>query len=72
MNWTTVRHAFDYNGSWRDIYVFHTDLKLWQALLDFLREQRGYVLEYSRDGQSAELPTDVAEIFTTWKAASPL
>ena len=37
MEWERVESAFDWDGSWRDLYVLDASLDAWQRLLDFLK-----------------------------------
>src|ERR1700682_724912 len=60
--WDTVRNEFDFDGSWRDIYVFRTDMADWQRMLDAIRAA-GYTLVYFRDNQPTELPGDASQAF---------
>lgn len=60
--WDAVRDEFDFDGSWRDIYVLGIDMATWQRMLDGLRAA-GYDIAYFRDGQPAELPTDANQAF---------
>ena len=55
MNWKEVESAFDWDGSWRDVYVFDVSLNDWQCLLDTLRSSN-YTLRFQR-----ELPSGVEE-----------
>lgn len=60
--WETVRREFDFDGSWRDIYVFGTTITDWQRVLDALRSSE-YRLTYCLDDQSVEVPTNVVDAF---------
>ncbi|CAN5518693.1 hypothetical protein BH18ACI3_BH18ACI3_03320 [soil metagenome] len=62
MKWEDYRVEFEFDGSWRDIYVLNTTISHWQLLIDFLRSD---IYEYSCtiDGEKAELPSFAKEIF---------
>ncbi|WP_425618425.1 hypothetical protein NA78x_002130 [Anatilimnocola sp. NA78] len=60
--WETVAPEFAFDGSWRDIYVFDTDLQAWQRVLDRLR-QGDYEFVYRRSGNVSELPVTAADAF---------
>ncbi len=60
--WDAVRDEFDFDGSWRDVYVRETDLTSWQRMLDGLRAA-GYELTYFRDNQPTELPMEASQAF---------
>lgn len=71
MNWQDVEAEFEWDGSLRDLYVLETDRETWQKALDFLRTS-AYPLSYFVDGEGAELPAEVAAIFSRRSATSPL
>src|SRR2546430_276629 len=60
--WETVRNEFDFDGSWRDICVFRTDIADWQRMLNAIRSA-GYTIAYFRDDEPTELPVDVSQAF---------
>jgi hypothetical protein len=62
MRWQDYESEFEWDGSWRDIYVLNTSVADWQKLLDFLRTA-SYNLNFYIDGEDAVLPSDVAHIF---------
>jgi hypothetical protein len=37
--WEAHRGLFEWEGSWRDLYILDTQLRDWQRLLDYFREQ---------------------------------
>jgi hypothetical protein len=37
VNWDAQRHDFEWDGSWRDIYVFGTSTADWENVLDLIR-----------------------------------
>lgn len=57
-------------GSLQDIVVGDTDSADWQRVLDFLGVDP-LRLTYSIDGVPADLPTSIAEVFSTWQQAAP-
>ncbi len=62
MNWHEVKTEFEWDGSWRDIYVLDADLEAWQKLLDFLRSSQ-YQLLYTDEGEAVSLPETAAKVF---------
>jgi hypothetical protein len=60
--WEAVRTEFAFDGGWRDVYVFGTDMTAWQQMIDWLRAS-GYDLSYFRDGQPATLPALATDAF---------
>ena len=69
MNWQEVKTEFEWDGSWRDIYVLDTGLEAWQKLLDFLRSSR-YQVFYTDEGEAASLPETAAEVLQERGSAS--
>ena len=65
MNWQEYKTAFEWDGSWRDIYVLDTNINDWQQLLDFLRESSYIAIYHGLIGP--ELPTTIQEIFEIQK-----
>ncbi len=55
------KDAFEPDGMLRDIYVFDTDARDWQKVIDDLRAN-SYPLEFTAGGEPMPLP-DVARIF---------
>lgn len=51
------------DGSLRDLLILETTLDDWRALMDFVRSA-GYRTGFERDGEVAEMPSDVAALFT--------
>jgi len=62
LNWDTVREEFAFDGSWRDIYAFQTDIADWQCMLDAIRSA-GYKLVYFRNDQPTAIPAKAADTF---------
>jgi hypothetical protein len=62
LTWETVRGEFVFDGSWRDIVVFGTDLTDWQRMLDGIRSA-GYEFVYYRADEPTELPAKACDAF---------
>lgn len=62
MNWKQYQKEFEWDGSFRDIYIFGTSLDDWQKLLDFIRTGQ-YTFEYKVDNKPAGLPQQAALMF---------
>ena len=67
MNWQDYKTAFEWDGSWRDIYVLDTNINDWQRLLDFLRESSYVTIYHGLTGP--ELPETMQEIFEIQKTS---
>ena len=63
LQWEAVRTEFEFDGSWRDIYVLGTDLTDWQRMLDSLRASAFEVAYYAGHDEAVELPASAAEAF---------
>jgi hypothetical protein len=37
MDWNKYKKEFEWDGSWRDLYILNTDISHWQPLIDLLR-----------------------------------
>lgn len=61
MDWAEIKTAFDWDGSWRDLYVFDTDARDWRRLLEYVKE-RGYSLRFEQ-GVVQPLPSDPSGLF---------
>jgi hypothetical protein len=61
-SWDKVSEAFEFDGSWHEIYVCETDISGWQRMLDGLRSS-GFDLSYFRAGKDADLPTNAEDAF---------
>ena len=55
IDWKTCKQDFEWDGSWRDIYVFRTTLEDWRLLFGLIRSD--YRLESSADGVVQSLPS---------------
>ena len=62
MNWEQYQKEFEWDGSFRDIYIFETSLDDWQNLLDFISANR-YEFEYKINGDAVALPERADTIF---------
>ena len=60
--WEAVRKEFEFDGSWRDIYVFQTEMSDWQHMLNAVQQSK-YQVEYFCDGQLTEFSFDVVDAF---------
>jgi hypothetical protein len=70
IRWEICKQDFEWDGSWRDIYIFKTTLHDWQTLSDFLRTT--YELKYSIDGEQQAFPKLVNKAFAVRANASAL
>ena len=71
MNWQDYQLEFEFDGSWRDIYVLNTTIYDWQRLIDFLRSS-AYLLIYKVDYEETLLPQSVEQALKKRYGASPL
>ena len=60
--WEKVRKEFEFDGSWRDIYIFETTMSDWQRMLNAVRRVPHHV-EYFRGGQPTEFPVEAIDAF---------
>ncbi len=72
MNWQDVNQylqaAFE-DGELIDLYILDVNMEVWQSALNFLRLSH-FQLNYVVDTHEAELPTDVASIFSKGQEAN--
>jgi len=68
--WEACKHEFQWNGSWRDIYVFRTTLDDWRVLCAELKKT--YNLEFLVDGEARSFPEMVDEVFVLRNQANVL
>ena len=54
IDWKTCKQDFEWDGSWRDIYILNTNILEWQKFIDFLRSSK-YV--YQLNGEIGVLLT---------------
>lgn len=59
LEWEESKTAFDWDGSWRDLYVFDTSAEDWQRLVGFVKES-GQTYTLRRDGEICPLPAHVS------------
>jgi hypothetical protein len=71
MNWRNVKHLFEWDGAWLDIYVFDTNAEAWQQLMDALRTSP-YALTFRVDGETQPFPQHVSEVFAQREQANTL
>ena len=71
MKWEDYKVEFEFDGSWRDIYVLNTTISHWQLLIDFLHSD---IYEHSCTvgGDESELPSLAKEIFDAEHEFKPL
>jgi hypothetical protein len=71
VNWDRIAADFEPDGSLRDIYIHSTSLEDWQHVLDALR---GWMPPptFTLDGEPAELPEQVEQIFRHSPHQNPL
>ncbi len=62
LTWETARKEFEFDGSWKDIYVFQTTMSDWQHMLNTVRQSQ-YQVEYFRGGQPTQFPIDAIDAF---------
>ncbi|MBI3409427.1 MAG: hypothetical protein HY040_13885 [Planctomycetes bacterium] len=60
--WDAVQEEFAFDGSWRDICVFRTDISDWQRMLDAIRGA-DYTVVYFRNDEATQLPGDASRAF---------
>ena len=60
--WDVVRGEFAFDGGWRDIYVFGTDIADWQRMFNAIRAG-AYAFTYFKSGEATELPSDARLAF---------
>ena len=70
IQWETCKQDFIWDGSWRDIYIFKTNIHDWQTISDFLRTS--YELKYSIDGDVKPFPKSASEVFNQRAHANTL
>ncbi len=61
MKWENYAADFDWDGSWRDIYVLETSIDDWQTMFDFLHSSQ-YEFQYQRY-EPEPLPS-ITEVFS--------
>lgn len=71
MKWEDYKVEFEFDGSWRDIYVLNTAVSDWQLLFDFLRSD---IYEYSctTGEEKTILPFFAKEVFEADYEFKPL
>ena len=63
MNWETCQQAFHADGSWRDIYIFDTNIEDWEKFFKFVQSYE-CELRYLRDSELELMPPNICTIFT--------
>jgi hypothetical protein len=67
--WTQVKQDFDWDGSWRDIYVRPATIEDWRAVCEILKRCPGF--DFRIDGEPASFPGDVADVFEMRSKKNP-
>lgn len=62
MEWEEIKTAFNWDGSWRDLYVFETTPDDWQRLVDFVRKSV-HPHTFQRGPEVCALPAHVNVLF---------
>ena len=71
MKWKQCKKVFDFDGSWRDIYVLNADRDDWNKLLESLPNS-AYEIMFWIDGKVAEPIKTIQEALEIRNHASPL
>lgn len=71
MTWTEIAADFEWDGSWRDVYVLDTTIDDWQRVLDALMEVNPTPV-MNIDGEAVSFPLTAAAIFQHRENFSPL
>ncbi|WP_304186973.1 hypothetical protein [Phenylobacterium aquaticum] len=71
MNWKDVVSEFEWDGSWRDIYVVGATVDDWQRVLDALARLSPSPTFYI-DGKPAPMPVSVKSLFEQRALSAPL
>ncbi|MFK8250335.1 hypothetical protein [Ancylobacter terrae] len=69
--WHEVAEEFEFNGSWRDIYVRDAGPAGWQVVLDAIRA-RNPPPRFLVDGEPADMPARIEDVFALAQTASAL
>jgi hypothetical protein len=69
MGWTEIASDFEWDGSWRDIYVVGATVDDWQRIIEGLREFRPGPSFYV-NGEPAPMPTRIGDVFEQREASS--
>ena len=62
MTWTELSSEFDWDGSWRDVYVRHTTIEDWENVLKALR-QLTPAPSFQINGEIQPWPLRVQDVF---------
>jgi hypothetical protein len=60
--WSDVRMEFQFDGSWRDIYIIRTTISDWQLVIDALRDSP-FDLQYKGSGVPTTCPASARDAF---------
>lgn len=71
MQWDQCKKAFEFDGSWRDIYILNTDSTDWNKLLEALSLSK-YEIRFWIDHEKSKPIVTIQEAFKIKKRASLL
>lgn len=71
MTWAETASDFEWDGSWRDVYVLNTTIDDWQRVLDVLVKLT-LAPVVSIDGEAIAFPLSAAAIFQRREKCSPV
>lgn len=66
LTWDEYKAAFDFNETWRSVFIAETELKTWKTLLEFLGEQK-YSMRFTVNDSEQPLSTNAWQIFQDQK-----
>lgn len=66
LTWDEYRSAFDFNETWRSIFIAETEIKTWKTLLEFLAEQK-HPIKFTVNDAEQPLSTNAWQIFQDQK-----
>ena len=70
ISWEAYKKDFEWDDSFRDIYVFKTTCDDWRSACEHLSQH--YKFEFQVDGIAQPFPASVEDVFAIRKQASPL
>ena len=57
--WASVKDEFEWDGSWRDIYVLDTGPEEWSSFLEFVSQNQSEI-DFYIDGEKTDQPSPVS------------
>jgi hypothetical protein len=69
MNWSDIASEFEWDGSWRDVYVVGATVEDWQRVLDALSTLSSRP-SFFANGEPAPMPARVADVFEQRETSS--